>query len=285
MKFPLLTKVEAECVIDALKPWYHSMPIPTAEGFVVMTPGEPYEAVWNNIRAARAHIDYTGANVLDIASFDGMWAFEAEQLGAKQVIATDCNWRAYPNFLFARQAKNSKVLPLYNVSIYELKSRLDSFLNGHDVCYKKRDTLMTDPRPVFIDPRFDIVHCTGLIYHLRDPLLGLLQCRSVMQDGSKLLLETAYYDNAEPVMVINPVDRSGWCIYDDNTTWWAPTISCLTHMLESSLFKVIDGTIHTAALSHHIGRVALVAEAVPQGKANSELADELTNIYRTPGLT
>lgn len=259
------------------------MPIPSDEGNV-MTPGEPYSVVWDNIREVRLHLDYAGANVLDLASFDGMWAFEAEALGAKQVIATDCNWRAYPNFLFAREAKRSSVLPLYNVSIYELASRLDSFLGGHNVCYKARDTVQPEPRPVFKDPRFDIVHCTGLLYHLRDPMLGLLQCRSVMKDGAKLLLETAYYDSPEPVMVINPANRAGWCVYDDPTTWWAPSIACLGHMLEASLFKFVPGTVRTAAQAHRIGRVALVAEAVPLAQADVQLAAELKNVYRTPGL-
>jgi len=278
-----MTKQEVQARIDQLKPWYHSIPIPTDEGDV-LTPGEPYQVVWDIVRKARSHIDYTGSNVLDIASFDGMWSFEAEHLGAKQVIATDCNWRAYPNFLFAKEAKRSAVMPLYNVSVYELAARLDSFLGGHNVFYKARDSAQPEPRPVFQDPRFDIVHCMGLLYHLRDPMLGLLQCRSVMKDGAKLLVETAYFDSPEPVMVINPAEKNERCVYDDPTTWWAPSPACLTQMLRLSLFEPVFKSISVTALSGRIGRMALVAEAVPSASANAQLVAELKNRYRTPGL-
>lgn len=279
-----MTKQEVLSRIDQLKPWYHSIPIPSDEGDV-LTPGEPYEASWDIVRKARAHISYDGANVLDLASFDGMWSFEAEQLGAKQVIATDCNWRAYPNFLFAKEAKHSSVLPLYNVSVYNLVSSLDSFLGGHNVYYKARDSAQPEPRPVFQDPRFDIVHCTGLLYHLRDPLLGLLQCRSVMKDGAKLLVETAFFDSPDPVMIINPAEKIERRVYDDPTTWWASSLTCLAHMLRLSFFEPVFKSISVTALSNRIGRVALVAEAIPSASANAQLVAELKNRYRTPGFT
>lgn len=66
--------------------WYHKIDL----GHGVVNPGQPFDAVWDMIRQSRAALDYKEKSVLDIASFDGMWAFEAEKLGASTVVATDC---------------------------------------------------------------------------------------------------------------------------------------------------------------------------------------------------
>ena len=56
-----------------------------------------------------------------------MWAFEAERLGEKTVVATDCQYEAYKNFLVCKEVLESKVIPFYNISPYFLYDRLDVF--------------------------------------------------------------------------------------------------------------------------------------------------------------
>ncbi len=96
--------------------WYHKIDL----GNGVITPGLDLDQQWNMTRETRDTLDYKGKNVLDIASFDGMWAFEAEKLGASLVVATDCYYETYKNFLFCRNALNSRVIPYYNISPYDL---------------------------------------------------------------------------------------------------------------------------------------------------------------------
>ncbi len=149
--------------------WYHKIKL--AEG--VVTPGLPFDHVWDNIRKSRSAIDYTGKIVLDIASWDGMWAFEAEQLGAKTVVATDCRYEALDNFIFCREILGSKAMPFYNVAPYFLAERLDVFFQENWKSQKPYERL------------FDIVHHLGLLYHLRDPFLSLSQARScLIKEGS-----------------------------------------------------------------------------------------------------
>jgi tRNA (mo5U34)-methyltransferase len=85
----------------------------------VTTPGFPWEILWDNARQARKAVDSTGKTVLDLGSWDGMWAFEAEMLGAAFVFAIDCmNYWQTPwhqgmdNLLLVREAIFSKVVPL-----------------------------------------------------------------------------------------------------------------------------------------------------------------------------
>lgn len=262
--------------IAKLAPFYHTIALPSDEGPVIKTPGEPYDAVWDNIREARKHLDYVGRNVLDLGTFDGMWAFEAETLGGKQVIAVDCLWRE--NVFFCARALKSKVIILPNVPMHEIYRRLDA--------YWGRDPQWTHwgNRPFLHDGKFDIVQHLGIFYHLRDPLFSLLQARSVIKDGGMLLLETAYWrDSCEaPAMLFNDYSSGGYNIYNDPTTWWAPNLSCIDQVLEKSGF---ERTEQVSILdTGKIGRACVCAEAVPFKDVDLRIMAELCNRWRTPGL-
>ena len=268
--------------------WYHKIDL----GNDVITPGLDFDPLWNMVRETRNHIDYKGKRVLDIASFDGMWAFEAEKLGADLVVATDCYYETYKNFLFCRNALNSRVIPYYNISPYDLYGRLDVFLEEN----------WGDQQPY--DRLFDIVQHLGLLYHLRDPMLTLSQARSVIRKDGYLLIETAAVVNEESsFMVFNGVPPQEQRIYKDTTTWWAPTIPCLLEMLRASLFKPIEDSMrvleHKAyrklntKLRHYlkpenhtftISRVSLVAKAIGKADVDGEYYRELARTYRNPGL-
>jgi hypothetical protein len=114
--------------INSYPYWYHKIDL----GNGVVTPGLQLDALWNNLRKTRDKINYKGKRVLDICSFDGMFAFEAEKLGAKEVVATDCLYRSQENFLLCREIlKSEKTKLFYNVSPYNLVDRLDVFF-GED---------------------------------------------------------------------------------------------------------------------------------------------------------
>jgi tRNA (mo5U34)-methyltransferase len=275
--------------------WYHKIDL----GHGVVTPGLPFDPIWDNIREARKAVEYRGRRVLDIASFDGMWAFEAEKLGAETVVATDCYYSTYKNFLFCRKILDSNVIPYYNVPPHELWNRLDVFLQEN----------WDDEKPY--DRLFDVVQHLGLLYHLRDPLLTLSQACSVVKTGGHLLIETAAVINQEgSFMLFNgtppqDVDRGGR-IFKDITTWWAPTIPCLKEMLRAALFEPIEETMHVMKGSiagelarkirstvgsyfsederYVVSRVALIAKAVAAENVHKEYFRELARTYRNPYL-
>ena len=116
-----LTREALEAEVEKRAPWYHSIDL----GLGVTTPGRSYDSIWEKIRLVRRNIDYKQKRVLDIASYDGMWAFEAERLGAAEVVATDVTYHAFEHFLFCKQVLDSQVVPYYNVSPYNLAERLD----------------------------------------------------------------------------------------------------------------------------------------------------------------
>lgn len=268
--------------------WYHKIDL----GKGIVTPGLDFDPIWNNIRESRKSINYSGKNVLDIASYDGMWAFEAEKLGANLVVATDCYYENYKKILFCHKILNSQVIPYYNVSPYNLYNRLDVFFEEN----------WGDQKPY--DRLFDVVQHLGLLYHLRDPMISLSQSRSVIRTGGYLLIETAAVINEESsCMIFNGVPPNKQRIYADTTTWWAPTITCLKEMLRSTLFEPIEDSIRILDLNpaqnikcqlknvinfnnkqFQISRVSMVAKAIGKAEVDDELYRELARTYRNPGL-
>jgi tRNA (mo5U34)-methyltransferase len=270
--------------------WYHRIELMPG----VVTPGFHLEALWNHLRLVRDKVDYSDKVVLDIASFDGMFAFEAEEKRARTVVATDCLYNSFANFMFCRDILKSKVVPYYNISPYNLSDRLDVYLDEQFP-------------PADIDRRFDIVQHFGLLYHLRDPLLSLSQARSVLKTGGKLIVETdVVLDTADSFMLFNGLPNAAR-VRDNYSVWWAPTKSCLIEMLESTMFEVDRwsysefffeppasdaGRVSTAERAtaieglrqHQIGRGAVIATAVDRGGSNEKFERELSRRYRNPGL-
>lgn len=261
-------KEEIEYLVKSRPFWYHKINISG-----VITPGHNFDALWSMIRDLRSGVDYQGKNVLDLASYDGMWAFEAESSGAERVVATDVlGTDIFENFMLCRTLLNSNVYPYFNVSPYNLYERLDVFMFNDGKEEGKRRC-------------FDIVQNFGLMYHLRDPLLALSQCRSVVENDGIMLLETAVYlDSDKSIMVFNNNGSTSDNIYPDSTTWWAPTVPCLQEMLKASLFNVEEASIRILPQARGIGRIALIARAQAPEKANPALARELAKSYRNPGI-
>jgi tRNA (mo5U34)-methyltransferase len=63
--------------------WFHTFNF----GNGIVTPG--YDNSYKRIRTLHLPEDLSGMTVLDIGSWDGFFAFEAERRGASRVLATD----------------------------------------------------------------------------------------------------------------------------------------------------------------------------------------------------
>jgi tRNA (mo5U34)-methyltransferase len=177
--------------------WYHKIAL--GDGFV--TPGYDYEPMWIPILNEMNQVDYKDKVVLDLGSWDGMWAFEAERRGAREVWASDIltlrpvSGDGPETFHVARQLLASKV-NFRVASVYDCDS-------------------------IFGLRSFDIVQCFGIVYHLRYPLLGMAKIRKVLKDGGALLLETAVILDTEDSIIqtdfrkIYPTDRSTWNAFSE----------------------------------------------------------------------
>jgi len=165
---------------------------------------------------AFSEIDFTGKKVLDIGCWDGLWSFEAERRGAREVVATDYtsqrSFQGQPTFAVAAEALHSRAKYHPDVSVYDVKEKLQAGLD------------------------FDVVIFCGIYYHLKNPLLALARLREVMKEGGILVVEGAVINNlAETSARFFYRER----LHRDASNWWLPTVACLREWVECSFFDVL----------------------------------------------
>lgn len=197
--------------------WYHCIEV--APG--IKTPGryDPSEV----IETMGFPADLAGKTVLDVGSYDGYFAFEAERRGASYVLATDRHPADHCGFALAREILGSRVD--YRVaSVYDLD-------------------------PVTFGT-FDVVLFPGVFYHLRHPLLALDRIHSVCRES--MFLETHVLDRAfvhegqrlaldemhpaladAAVLQFYPHDE----LNEDASNWFAPSVRAVETMLATSGFR------------------------------------------------
>jgi tRNA (mo5U34)-methyltransferase len=145
--------------IDGLK-WWHTIEFPNGQ---ISKGQQKYDS---NNKASRFLMpdDLTGKTVLDFGCWDGYWAIRAKKNGASNVVATD-RWN--PCLKTAEVA-----LGAYNIP-YVHSGDLDEPINH------------------FCDPEFDVVLFYGILYHLKNPFMGLWNAKRCCKPGGIVIIETA----------------------------------------------------------------------------------------------
>jgi tRNA (mo5U34)-methyltransferase len=206
--------------------WYHTIDL----GNGVVTPG--FVDHRDQVKLYGLPDSLAGKRCLDVATFDGFWAFEMEKRGAAEVIGidvhslADCdhpqNWdgeylKARPNeikgrgFAYAKRARLSRVQRRI-LSVYELSpERIGTF---------------------------DFVFMSDLLLHLREPLRALEAVWSVTR--GEAIIADAYDKELEGAQVPNSIrlllglDEYSGCF------WWNMTSSALEMMLKIARFTDVE---------------------------------------------
>ena len=161
--------------------WYHTIDL----GGGVVTPGFVDHRLQLPLYRIPKLLD--GQRVLDVAKFDGFWAFEFERRKAAEVIALDIREARELDLPFRVRSKASQ----------EDLSR--SFSAGFDLARSALGSNVIDLHcNVYdLDPaqhgQFDLTHCGDLLVHLRDPALALARIRSVTR-GMAIISEIIFPD-------------------------------------------------------------------------------------------
>jgi tRNA (mo5U34)-methyltransferase len=189
-------------------PWYHQIDL----GDGLITPGR----IPIGTLRAQAEIYFrdgvSGKSVIDIGCWDGYNSFEAEARGARRVLATDHEaWGpgsggSPQSFELAREALGSRV--------ESMDLRVDEVV----------------PERV---GKFDVVLFLGVLYHLRNPFLGLERAASVCTQTLVVETHLDAWFNWRPAMIFYP----GSTLNNDPTNWWGPNKACVREMLRDLGFK------------------------------------------------
>ena len=126
-----------------------------------------FQTMWDFDLECMKNVDFKNKKVLDIGCRDGLFSFEAERQGAKEIIGIDND--------ISRGAVEI-LIPLFKskVQMHEL--------NLYDLNPEKFGC-------------FDVIMCLGILYHLRYPFWGLKKISDCLSDGGILLLECGMLAN------------------------------------------------------------------------------------------
>ncbi len=221
--------------------WYHTLDLPSGP-----TSG------WFDLRDVAAKLPWPqvrGARCLDIATYDGFYAFELERRGAASVTATDISNHDEWDWPFSLREKGGDALAQiagekgngFEVAKAELGSSVEKVeVNVYDL---SPETVGT----------FDVIVCGSLLLHLRDPVRALEAIRSVCSgwflsvEAVSLPLSTLF--PTRPMAELGDEDRK--------LQWWIANTAAHRRLLRVAGFEVTT---------------SMGAFAVPFGPAHPEHA-------------
>ncbi len=142
-----------------------------------------------------------GKSFLDVGCWEGANCVEAVRRGASPVVGVDL------------------------CTSQELRENVEE----HDFQFLQLDVF--SEKFLALDT-YDIVLCSGVLYHVENPISLLFRLRKVCRE--QLVIETLSHKvlPEHSMMLFYPSVDEG----DDPTTWWVPNQKCLTDMLETSGF-------------------------------------------------
>ncbi len=233
---------EGRAIIERIvgQEWYHSIDL----GHGVVTPGFvdhreqlPYYGLPSSL---------AGKRILDVATFDGFWAFEFDRRGADVVAADIPRWTDV----------DVPTILLPHADVFGLDRPTGSgFLLANEILESQVERVecsVYDLSPQTVG-MFDLVFISDLLVHLRDPQLALDCARSVCR--GEVVVADVYTPKLEGFG-----DRALACYTAPGETWWLPNIATLKAMMSAAGFGSIaeisrftlqartDDTIHKVVL-------------------------------------
>jgi tRNA (mo5U34)-methyltransferase len=213
--------------------WYHTIDLPGG----VVTPG-----LYDHRSLAAEYAfpdDLTGQRALDIATFDGFWAFELERRGA-QVVATDidrfsaCDFPLSVHKLILDEDLDGKTSLGFEIAHEALGSKVERIVcNVYDL----------DPA---VHGTFDLVHVADLLLHLESPLAALRAVRSVTK--GQAVISDCFDPDLEPGTTRY---LGGWA----DVPWWLPSLETLSQMVVDAGFSDVSlQSVYTLAPGDERGR-------------------------------
>jgi tRNA (mo5U34)-methyltransferase len=198
--------------------WYHSIELPDG----TVTPG-----LYDHrplIPQYGLPASLAGQRALDVATFDGFWAFELERRGA-EVVATDIGFAS--DLDMPPQVKDALLAEGLD------RASGDGFRLAHEalgsgVDRVERSVYELDPTNIGM---FDFVHMADLLLHVADPLGALRGVRRVTK-GQALIVD-CFDPELGPGLTRY---RGGW----SGGVWWAPGLDTLAQMILDAGFGDVE---------------------------------------------
>ncbi|MGV8932447.1 MAG: class I SAM-dependent methyltransferase [Luteimonas sp.] len=173
--------------------------------------------------------DVSGKRVLDVATFDGFWAFEFERRGASEVVALDLDRPAQLDWQPARLARatESELALRFGAGFELAKARFGSSVRRVCGNVYELDTLGLGT--------FDIVHAGDFLLHLKNPVLALQNMAKVCT-GYALISEVY----APELDIAGQGSLAEYLGGGQDVTWWRFSLSTLRQMILDAGFGRVE---------------------------------------------
>jgi tRNA (mo5U34)-methyltransferase len=199
--------------------WYHTIDL----GGGLHTPGAFDHSQILPRYPLPARLD--GLRVLDIATYDGYWAFEMEKRGAREVVALDI--RSVRELDLPRYRRKSMTMEQLDAPMGR------GFCLAHEALgskVRRVEMSVYDLSPERLGT-FDIVHLGSLLLHLHNPIKALWNACDVTK-GQAVISDC--YSPRLPLKVMRYLGGH------DNCAWWSMSLGCLTQMTKDAGFSQVD---------------------------------------------
>lgn len=209
--------------VDDVPLWYHTLELPGG----ALTPG------WFDLRSRVDTLPWpevAGKRCLDVATYDGFYAFELERRGAAEVVAIDIpsheDWD-WPAAVRARGGEALRALAGEKGSGFDVaRAALGSSVTKRlaNVYELDKDVLGS----------FDVVVCGSLLLHLRDPVRALEAIRSVCA-GSFISVEAI---SLPLTLMFRRWPVAELSTDDSRCQWWTVNAAGHKRLVEAAGFEV-----------------------------------------------
>jgi tRNA (mo5U34)-methyltransferase len=240
-----MTESEKRELASKVPVWFHSHDF--GDGVVVAG-----HKSLNRLRQEWAQLalpDLAGKSVLDINTWDGWFALEAERHGAKEVVALD--WYVWCMDLVEHQqywskyaadgAKPFHALPYFRPQ--DLPGKI-GFDTARKIRASRVQEIVGDFATMELEPlrnRFDVVLYLGTLYHMVDPIGSLRRLYEVTAPGGFAIVET------QAMSIVGHEDTPLCESYGplhmlerDPSNWWSPNAMALRQMLLAVGFETAE---------------------------------------------
>ncbi len=237
------SKAQIQVRVDSVPVWWHSIDV----GQGVVTTGFKTPAVLKRELESLHLPDLRGKTVLDINTWDGFYAFEAEKRGAASVTALDFYVWAMDlkeHFRYWRECQATGAKPkVYHTMPYFKPEEMPGKI-GFDTARELRESRVKTVVADFMETdlealgSFDVTFFLGTLYHMENPLESVRRLSAVTRELA--IIET------EAVEIPGNGGRAlceffeGGELNNDSSNWWAPNAKALAGLCRAAGFRRVD---------------------------------------------
>lgn len=245
-----MNEAQKRAAVARVAAWFHSYDFGDGVSVSGHKPLEKLRREWALLKLP----ELAGKAVLDINTWDGWFALQAERHGAGRVVALDSYMWSMDLAEHTRYCQDVKAAggiprPYHEMPYFrpdELPGKI-GFDTARSILGSGVEDMVGDFATMNLDPlraRFDVVLYLGTLYHMADPIGNLRRLYEVTRPGGLAVIETQ-------AMTIDGLEHVPLCenygplhpLSTDSSNWWSPNALALRQMLLAVGFESAEITV------------------------------------------